>query len=131
MPLKLYLAYQKKDKSWVNTWALEMTKLTGHKFVNPAFYKSKYTTMPNDQFKLIRQCDGVMAIINKGTQFSVPIKMFYAKHILHMPVFALILSKDLYEHAWLYRFASMVFVEKKECTEFLDALNKSKWSPKI
>ncbi len=117
---ELYLAHPLDKRKEIREWELGVEKRSGVSLLNP-FYdvprpdilaidrgeavpgikdKSQALEIRDNDLRLIDRTDGVVAILNMGYTFGAPMEVFYAYHERKMPVYTLVLEKNLF-HPWV------------------------------
>jgi len=142
--MKLYLAHPLIDRKWVREWELKLEKISNIEFMNPFYDNPKESDaiqkidagkikrydvsidcedIVEGDLELIKNSDGVFAILTSGLSIGTFMEIFYAGYILKKPVYVFAKDKkDLIHHPWIKYLSAKRFTNKKDTEKFFKKL---------
>lgn len=145
--MKLYLAHPFDSRHKIRKWELRIEKMTGIELVNPFFdierpdegiiYNPKTTreeryaidetyatVLVERDIEQIKNCDGIIAIVDGSRSYGTIQEMVYAK-IMDKHCLAMI-SNGQSGHPWLRYHSAMIFESLENLERFLIQLEELK-----
>ncbi len=138
---RYYLAHPIKDRLEIRAWEKEIEKQLGIELVNPFYdaaeignikqvdsgekgvYDSSFDSseIVEGDLELIRNADGMVAIITKNISVGTNMEIFFNSYVLKRPTHIIVESEELRGHSWLrymsVRFAGKIYKNRKEFAE--------------
>jgi nucleoside 2-deoxyribosyltransferase len=77
------------------------------------YFKTRDTTnLVEDDLRMIRKSDGLVAFLGEKRMIGTPMEIMYAARILRIPVY--VITADYAYHPWIKKFATKIFCNARE-----------------
>lgn len=138
---KYYLAHSFASRHQIKEWELEFEKRTGIELLNPFYHVPRpdiedadagvtsrrikpFAQLVNDDLDMIKNSDGIIAIIDENSSIGTPQEMVYA-HLWGKPVYTVV-TDGRHKHAWLQYHSTKIFTNLNDLEQMLTQQEKSR-----